>query len=149
MIFKKEVIDERVQSERFQALAVCGSIFSIGILSDILYKVIYLESPINTYLMELIIFFVAGLLYLILGIVKGILFQANSKKGETILRFKAFISSIAFATFFLISDLFTGDNLVFLKGHFGWTVIAFVTLIIISWLIDVFFIKLANRELHE
>ncbi|PWA11852.1 hypothetical protein DCC39_08665 [Pueribacillus theae] len=146
MIFTKEVIDERIQSERHQALAICGSVFSVGILSDILYKAIYLESPINTYLMELIIFLVAGLLYLILGIKKGILFQADSKKGKSILKFKAFISSIAFATFFLISDLFTGENLVFVKGHIEWTILAFFTLVIISWLIDVFLIKLANHK---
>lgn len=148
MIFNKEVVDERIQSERYKALAICGSVFSIGILSDILYKAVYLDLPINTYLMELIIFMVAGLMYIIFGIVKGILFQAESKKGKSILKFKAFISSIAFATFFLFSDIFTGDNLVFVKGHIEWTILAFFTLVIISWLIDVFLIKLANHKHH-
>lgn len=149
MKFTKEIIDERIQFERFQVLAICGSVLSVGILSDILYKAMYLKLPINTYLLELIIFLGAGLLFFILGIQKGFLLQTSSKSGKTILKFRAFISSIVFVTFFLISDLFTGDTEVLSKSHFGLTVIKFATLVLISWLVDVIIIRFANREQPE
>lgn len=145
----KEVKDERIQSERYQALAVCCSIFSIGILIDILYKAMYVNAPINNYLGELIIFLGSGLLYLIIGIAKGLLFQVNDKNEKKIFKFKALISSLAFVALFLVSDLFTGDNFVVIKGHLGLTILAFITLVVISWIIDVLLMMIANRNQEE
>ncbi|MEE6451206.1 DUF6773 family protein [Gottfriedia acidiceleris] len=146
MMFKKQVMDERIILERYKILGITGAVFSIGILFDVLYKALFLKASSNSFIVELIIFLLAGTIYLILGIWKSVLFQMNTKSDKVIFKFKAFWSSLLFGLLFLISDLFTKDDFVIIKNHLGWTLVAFMTIVLISWIIDVFLMKFANRE---
>ncbi|MGG2024925.1 DUF6773 family protein [Gottfriedia sp. S16(2024)] len=146
MMYKKQVMDERIILERYKILGIAGAVFSIGILFDVLYKALFLKASINSFIVELITFLLAGTIYLILGIWKSVLFQMNNKSDKVIFKFKAFWSSLLLGLLFLVSDLFTKDDFVIIKNHLGWTLLAFISIVLISWIIDVFLMKLANRE---
>ncbi|MFD3447638.1 DUF6773 family protein [Microbacteriaceae bacterium 4G12] len=149
MLLKREIMDERLEAERNKMLALVAAIFTLGILFDIAYKALYVKLPLQSYIGEIIIWFVAAGIYTLIGTKKGLLFLVTNKKEEHTFKFKALLSGIAFATFALVTDFFDGTGLVLIKHNVWLTILAFIGVVLVSWCIDLLLMKLSNKNAEK
>lgn len=125
--------------------AVAG-ILLLGITGDIVYKIITMK-PLQSFLVETIVLFLAGLFYLFEATRKGIIDLVDNKKQKRKLVLKYFLNNTCFALLFVGIDIYTGG----VKNNMDrlYVAIAAVAFIVVGLLIDIFVMKKSNKNVDD